>query len=403
MSMRRLSSLCALLAAVLLAGSATAAVPYLLNYQGILADATGQPLEGTHSLIFTVYRDSLSTTPVVWTETHAGVLVHQGLFNVILGRFTPITDTVFSSPRWLAVRVDGDAEMQPRMRFTGTAYALRAAVADSAVHAAGVGTPDGDWTISGTNMYSGVSGNVGIGTTAPGRKLQVGNNTTLNAEGMIRLGSHSGTQGSNRLWDIGVPETDGDSSQEGYSFVIDDTQAGTGPEFMVKFGTGNVGIGTLTPLTKLHVVGTARVSVLQITGGADLAESFPAGGGIEPGMVVAIDPDRPGRLCLASGAYDRRVAGVVSGANGLDAGAVLGAGAPGDEDELPLALSGRAWVRCDASHGPIAPGDLLTTSAAPGHAAKVVDHARAQGAVIGKAMTRLESGSGLVLVLISLQ
>ena len=402
MSMRRMSCLSALLGVTLLAGLATAAVPYLLNYQGILADGAGKPLEGTHTLVFTVYRDSLSTIPIVWTETHTNVLVHQGLFNVILGRFTPFTDTMFSTQRWLAVRVDSDPNMQPRMRFTATAYALRAAVADSAVHAAGVGGSDGDWTISGADMYSAVSGNVGIGATAPGKKLQVGNNTVPNAEGMIRLASRSGTQGSNRIWDIGVPETDGDSSQEGYSFVVDDTAVGTGPEFMVKFGTGNVGIGTLTPAVKLDVAGTARVYVLQITGGADLAENFPASGGIEPGMVVAIDPDRPGRLRLAAGAYDRRVAGVVSGANGLGAGAVLGAGATG-EDELPLALSGRAWVRCDASHGPIAPGDLLTTSNSPGHAAKVVDHARAQGAIIGKAMTRLDSGSGLVLVLISLQ
>jgi len=402
MSMRRMSSLCALLGVALLAGSATATVPYLLNYQGILADATGHPLEGTHTLVFTVYRDSLSTVPVVWTETHANVPVHQGLFNVILGRFTPLTDTMFSTQRWLAVRVDGDPDMQPRMRLTATAYALRAAVADSAVHAAGVGTPDADWTISGANQYSAVSGNVGIGSTAPGRKLQVGNNTVPNAEGMIRLASRSGTQGSNRIWDIGVPETDGDSSQEGYSFVIDDTAVGTGPEFMVKFGSGNVGIGTLTPAVKLDVAGTARVYVLQITGGADLAENFPASGRIEPGMVVAIDPDRPGGLRLAAGAYDRRVAGVVSGANGLGAGAVLGAGAT-DGEALPLALSGRAWVRCDASHGPIAPGDLLTTSDTPGHAAKVVDHARAQGAIIGKAMTRLDAGRGLVLVLISLQ
>jgi len=34
---------------------------------------------------------------------------------------------------------------------------------------------------------------------------------------------------------------------------------------------------------------------------------------------------------------------------------------------------------------------------------KVTDHARAQGAVLGKAMTGLKEGSGLVLVLVTLQ
>jgi hypothetical protein len=68
-----------------------------------------------------------------------------------------------------------------------------------------------------------------------------------------------------------------------------------------------------------------------------------------------------------------------------------------------VALSGRVYCLADASDGPIAPGDLLTTSDTPGHARRVDDHTRAQGAVLGKALTRLESGRGLVLVLVSLQ
>jgi len=52
---------------------------------------------------------------------------------------------------------------------------------------------------------------------------------------------------------------------------------------------------------------------------------------------------------------------------------------------------------------PIKPGDLLTTSDTPGHAMKVTEHPRAQGAILGKAMSSLESGTGLVLVLVTLQ
>jgi hypothetical protein len=68
-----------------------------------------------------------------------------------------------------------------------------------------------------------------------------------------------------------------------------------------------------------------------------------------------------------------------------------------------VALSGRVYVQVDASNGAIEAGDLLTTSATPGCAMKVTDHARAQGAVIGKAMTGLAQGKGMVLVLVSLQ
>jgi len=68
-----------------------------------------------------------------------------------------------------------------------------------------------------------------------------------------------------------------------------------------------------------------------------------------------------------------------------------------------VALSGRVYVQADASKDPIKPGDLLTTANTPGHAMKVTDPARAQGAILGKAMTPLREGRGLVLVLVSLQ
>jgi len=44
---------------------------------------------------------------------------------------------------------------------------------------------------------------------------------------------------------------------------------------------------------------------------------------------------------------------------------------------------------------------LLTTSDTPGHAMKVTDYPKAQGAIIGKAMSSLGQGRGLVLVLVS--
>ncbi len=142
--------------------------------------------------------------------------------------------------------------------------------------------------------------------------------------------------------------------------------------------------------------------VLAVEGGADLAERFDVGGVAKPGMVVEIDPDRAGKLRVAQDAYSRLVAGVISGANGVDAGMIL-ADLPGDGDSQPITLSGRVWVHCDATDRPIRPGDLMTTSERPGHAMAVVDHNRAQGAVLGKAMTELEEGTGLVLVLVTLQ
>ena len=149
--------------------------------------------------------------------------------------------------------------------------------------------------------------------------------------------------------------------------------------------------------------GTTHTNVLQINGGSDLAEKFDVAEQAVPGTVVAIDPENPGKLCVARGAYNRCVAGVISGANGVETGMVL-ADLPGAENSQPVALSGRAWVKCDASQRAIEPGDLLTTAERPGHAMAVTDHDRAPGAVIGKAMTRLAAGeTGMVLVLVNLQ
>ncbi|MHC4698287.1 MAG: hypothetical protein ACYTFA_16265, partial [Planctomycetota bacterium] len=127
--------------------------------------------------------------------------------------------------------------------------------------------------------------------------------------------------------------------------------------------------------------GTMAVPVLQVTGGLDVAETFPVTDRVEPGMVVEIDPDHAGKLRLARGAYNRRVAGVASGANGLPAGAILGS-PEAQEDAPPIALSGRVWVYCDAGERPIELGDLLTTSNTTGHAMKVTDYGKAQGAIL---------------------
>jgi hypothetical protein len=93
----------------------------------------------------------------------------------------------------------------------------------------------------------------------------------------------------------------------------------------------------------------------------------------------------------------------VSGAGGLDAGLLMGPVTTAGEGKYPVALTGRVYCHACTSNGQILPGDLLTTSDIPGHAMKATNHKRSQGAVIGKAMSELREGRGLVLVLITLQ
>jgi len=108
-------------------------------------------------------------------------------------------------------------------------------------------------------------------------------------------------------------------------------------------------------------------------------------------------------LRLAQSAYDRMVAGVVSGAGGVNSGLIMQQEGTAAAGEHPVALTGRVYVWVDADKTPVNPGDLLTTADTPGHAMKVTDHNKAQGAILGKALGTLAKGKGLVLMLVSLQ
>lgn len=194
---------------------------------------------------------------------------------------------------------------------------------------------------------------------------------------------------------------------------------------LVDDAEGNVGIGTSTPGAKLDIKGGMIVGgikpdltgvdgfisirnenndeVARIGAGFDYAETFSTNyDKLEAGTVMIIDRENPGNLCVSNKPYDKKVAGIVAGANGLSSGVMLGQA--GIDGEHPIALAGRVYCKVDATYGAIEPGDLLTTSPTPGHAMVIRDRDEAQGAIIGKAMQALPEGeSGKILVLVTLQ
>jgi hypothetical protein len=101
-----------------------------IAYQGRLADAGGAPLTGTYSMIFRIYNAATGSVPL-WTEQWTGsnsVQVSDGLFNVMLGNMTPISQTMITgnSNLWLGIMVGNDDEMLPRVQLGSVPYAVQA-------------------------------------------------------------------------------------------------------------------------------------------------------------------------------------------------------------------------------------------------------------------------------------
>jgi hypothetical protein len=196
-------------------------------------------------------------------------------------------------------------------------------------------------------------------------------------------GSGNGVRGSN--------STSGDYGALG----------GSGYGVYGEAGSGSSNAGVFRGNVVIQALGTGT-TVLELGEGLDYAEGFAVSrhDEIGAGAVLVIDPDNAGKLKLSSEPYDRRVAGIVAGANGLGSGVSLGS----DLFDHDVALAGRVYCNVDATYGEVSPGDLLTTAPTPGYAMVVKDHARARGAILGKAMEPLPRGArGQVLVLVTLQ
>jgi len=139
------------------------------------------------------------------------------------------------------------------------------------------------------------------------------------------------------------------------------------------------------------------------TGSSDIAEYMPIKGNISPGTVVVIGSD--GMLQPSGTSYDTKVAGIVSTQPGIS----LGAKERGNPGEEIIAVAGRVPCKVDATHTPIHAGDLLTTSDNPGYAMKAVPDVinghkyYPDGTILGKAMGSLDSGTGTIEVLVTLQ
>ena len=120
----------------------------------------------------------------------------------------------------------------------------------------------------------------------------------------------------------------------------------------------------------------------------------------EPGDVLVIDPNDPGKFLKSAEPYSSSVTGIYSTKPGTVGRRQA---TPPSPDEVPMAMMGIVPTKVSAENGSIHPGDLLVTSSTAGYAMKGTDRNRMLGAVIGKALGNLDSGTGVIEVVVTLQ
>jgi len=301
------------------------------------------------------------------------------------------------------------------------------------------------WAGSTENMVILNSGNVGIGTITPNASLHIvdQNGTVIGTSstngfgnGNVIIQSNYGARnpgtgaaltfalpanldGSNpaeQVRIVGTPDSSGNGDARGRMYLQTRTMNQAGNAWiwnnnllLTSDGSTTLG-GNLKLTTGAGASITFSDSTMQSTAwtgvlsGGDYAESVDVTGdraAFEPGDLLVIDAKAHGRFQKASTPYSSLISGVYATKPGVT-GRRQPRSKPSNE-EVPMAMVGIVPTKVSTENGPIHDGDLLVSSSTPGYAMKGTDRDRMMGAVIGKALAPLETGSGVIEVLISLQ
>lgn len=177
-----------------------------INYQGKLTDASNLAVpDGLYTVEFNLYTQASGGSPI-WTEINSGanrVQVTNGLFSVMMGSTTPFTGVDFGQTLYLGVKIESDAEMTPRKVIGAVPAAF---VAD---------------TLNGISSNQFLRSDIQNATSSSGTFLNI-------------LQSGVGK----------IAEFFGPGSNSALSIL----------------SSGNIGVGTSTPTSKLTVIGNTYLS-----------------------------------------------------------------------------------------------------------------------------------------------
>jgi len=253
-------------------GMAAAEVPGLIQYQGRLTDGGGNPLDTVVDLTFVICDDSLCSNKL-WDEDHLGVVVADGLFDVMLGQTTTIGKTVFNgSKRWLGVAIEGGDVLQPMTPIVSSGYSIRSQYADTALYSTNTRHADtaevalnagsAVWIDAGNEVYlSTLTDSVGIGTDNPRAPLEV------QGPGHAIIGESHGSGTAAGVY--GANENDGFGIMGVSNYgrgVTGLSVTGFGGHFYgaKNYFNKNLGIGTESPTEMLHIYNNSSGGSIKI-------------------------------------------------------------------------------------------------------------------------------------------
>lgn len=300
------------------------------------------------------------------------------------------------SPAWL---LNGNAGTDPANNYVGTSDTQPLMI-----------MAGGDVTIAPGNMqrfHFLPGGDIGVNTDSPKSSLEILNTGTPLAVTLTNSGSGPAAIDFNTA----LPSAAGTYNPSSRIQAQDNGNFTDAIVFLANAPGGqNNGLaeimtlfyGGMTVNGGVAVTGNISVTGDVLLTGADCAEQFDVADGEspEPGTVVVIDQE--GALRESSQAYDRKVAGVVSGAGEYRHALVLDKRAS-QGHRVPIALIGKVYCKVDADICPVEVGDLLTTSPTRGHAMKAIELSQAFGSVIGKALQSLGKGKGLIPIMVTMR
>ena len=259
------------------------------------------------------------------------------------------------------------------------------------------------------------TGNVGIGTTSPVRKLEV---LAGSAADGIRINVSSGNDGGNIEWRTGTGshwnvDQSGANGDLRFFTELDDDTGGT-VRMLIQNSSGNVGIGTTAPSEVLSVNGNVSIEGTNCrdSGGSatcnnfvDIAELFPASEAVDSGDIVVLDFENEGNVKKSLKAYETAFVGIVSTqpAIVIEGGRIVAMGGwKGQNNTLKpaVALAGRVPAKVTDENGLIRIGDFITASSKAGYGMRCKRISDCEGAILGMAMQNQKQSNDLILVMV---